>query len=160
VWWAEARKTHAPQRDRLIRALDRMFALAWPERLDRFVVPGVSRVDADGRWARLNAGERGIIAEGPLFPLRDGHHRMTMRFRGRPGESPCRLRLELTRGMGDRQQLVMASEAASNAEGQASVEIALQESMTFGLRLRVFNLGGGDGEVLLHCECATAAPVV
>jgi hypothetical protein len=131
-----------------------MFASAWPERLNRFVVPGPTRIDADGRrWAMLNAGERGIIADGPLFPLRAGRSCLRFRVRGLSGSAPCAVRLDLTRGLGDRETPIASTTVACGDEGGvAEVEVVLTDEMTFGFRTRLYNVGGGAGEVLLACD--------
>lgn len=151
VWWAEARKRHAPRVAELDAVLARMFAAAWPERLNRFVVPGPVRDDASGRWARLGAGERGIVAEGPLFPLRRGRHTLRYRFRG-DGGAPCKVRLELTRGVGAQETSLASIAAESAGDGVLEAVVPLTDDMTFAFRTRLFNDGGGAGELLLDCR--------
>jgi SAM-dependent methyltransferase len=152
VWWAEARKSHPPQREALIRALTRLFALHWPERLNRFVVTGPTRVDADGRWLSIPSGACGLIAKGPVFPLRAGGSRLRFRVRGLDPSTPCGVRIELTRGEGNQELLAANSVACDGREASLEVEVALTDEVTFHLQVHIFATGGGAGEVLLNCE--------
>jgi SAM-dependent methyltransferase len=151
LWWAEAKKSHAPRQDALIDALDRLFASHWPERLNRFVTDGPTRVDAEGRWAPLITGERGLVADGPVFPLRAGRSRLRFRARGHDVMTPCRVRIDVTRGHGG--PYMLASKTIECAgDGLLELEVELSAEMTFHLQTQIFNAGGGPGEVLLACE--------
>jgi SAM-dependent methyltransferase len=153
LWWAEARKRREPRREELSRALARMFAASWPERLNRFIVPGPVRTDAEGRWALMIADTPGLIAEGPVFPLRAGRSRLRFRVRGDDRTRPCTVRLDLSRGLGDRQTLITsASVTCLDTSAFVEVVVDLAEEMTFGFRTRLWNTGDGPGEVLLNCE--------
>ncbi len=156
IWWAEARKRHAPRPAELSAALTRMFAAAWPERLDRFLVPGPTRVGPDGPWALVVAGARGLVAEGPLFPLRPGRSRLRFKVRGQPSAARCVVRLDLTRGAGDREVAVASATLACGDEvGMVEVDTRLTErDEPFGFRTRLWNIGEGGGEVRLRCEHA------
>jgi SAM-dependent methyltransferase len=154
LWWAEARKCHAPRREGLSRALARMFASAWPERLNRFLVPGPTRVDPDGRWALVAPGARGLVAEGPLFPLRTGRSRLRFHVRGQARATPCVVRLDLSRGTGDRETAIASSTVACADEARI-VEVGTrltERDEPFGFRARLWNVGDGAGEVQLSCE--------
>jgi SAM-dependent methyltransferase len=149
VWWAEARKRHAVDADALARAVGRIFSRAWPERLARFVTPLPVENHADARWAAWPAGYDGVAAEGPMFPLRPGRHRLSVRVRSHDAGVPARAGVVLTVGGGHAERsLAETSTTAPTSGVDVAVEVDLA-AVTFGLRLRVMAECGGAGSVRL-----------
>lgn len=149
VWWAEARRRHGLDADALARAVERVFASAWPERLARFVTRLPVESHADGRWASWPAGHDGVAAEGPMFPLRPGRHRLSIRVRSHDARVPTKVGVVLTVGGGDAERtLAETSITAPTAGVDVAVEVDLA-AVTFGLRLRVKTEWGGAGSVRL-----------
>jgi SAM-dependent methyltransferase len=154
VWWAEARKRRAPDAARVRTLLDAIFDTAWPERLDRFVVPGPSVTDARGRWASLPAGASVLLAEGPLFPLRAGRHLLHVHVRPVVTGVPTGVRVVVTQGTGPQARVVTETQVDAVTDEQV-VELGWTvDATTFGFRVRYWSTGAGAGEVLVRGDVA------
>lgn len=150
VWWAEARKRRTPDGTRVRAYLDAIFDAAWPERLDRFIVPGPSVTDARGRWALLPAGTAVLVAEGPLFPLRAGSYLLHVRFRPVVTGVPTGLRVVVTQGTGPQERIVSEAQVDAVLHEEA-IDLGWSvDATTFGFRVRYWSTGGGAGEVLVR----------
>jgi hypothetical protein len=152
VWWAEARKTHAPRPEALIAAIDHLFARHWPERLSRFVARTPTRIEGDVTWARIQPAARELIARGPMFPLPAGRSSLRFLVRGEDDATPCCLRLELTRGPEAAEPVVSRTVTCGAAETMVELDVALTDEITFHLQTHLVNAGGGGGEVRLACD--------
>lgn len=155
LWWAEARKQRPPRAAALRTALERVFAAAWPERLNRFVVATTIDRDAQGAWAAVPAGSTMLVAEGPLFPLPAGRHRIRVGLRPAPGARSTSVRLVVTQGEGTRERPVAtATSDASSPDAVVETHVEVP-AMTFGFRVRLSGNGSGAGQVRLSVDLRT-----
>jgi hypothetical protein len=77
VWWAEARKsTRKPDAVRLGSRVREIYAVAWPERLQRFSTH-IGTKSPDGTRISVPAGTSGALMFGPYMPLRAGSYSVT-----------------------------------------------------------------------------------
>jgi SAM-dependent methyltransferase len=152
VWWAEARKRHAPRPEALLAALDLLFTQHWPERLNRFTASVTTRQDADGRRACVEGLMSGLVATGPMFPLRAGRSRLRLRARSLDRTTPCLIRVEVTRGADGAELLASTVATLPARETPLDLEVVRTDDITFHVQMKIFALGGGPGEVLLECE--------
>jgi hypothetical protein len=79
IWWIEARRSlRLPDAAALQAEMSRIFAIAWPERIQRFAV-GCGNIEhgADGEWVTCNPDQSGALIYGPYLPLRAGRYAVT-----------------------------------------------------------------------------------
>jgi SAM-dependent methyltransferase len=83
IWWLEARRTErAPDADALRRRHAAIFAVAWPERCQRFVsAVGERQQDGSRRIVSAAAGTSGHLLGGPYMPFAAGRYDVTFSLR-------------------------------------------------------------------------------
>jgi len=79
IWWIEARRSSRPPDAVALRTeMSRIFATAWPERLQRFLVGcGTIEHSAGAEWVRCAPGQSGAVIYGPYCPLPAGRYSVT-----------------------------------------------------------------------------------
>lgn len=92
IWWIEARRSdRKPDPEALQAEMTRIFDIAWPERIQRFV-SGCGQVEKrpDGEWIVCRAGQPGPALYGPYMPLHPGRYEVTftISFEGNNGSAP------------------------------------------------------------------------
>lgn len=146
LWWVEARRNTTPPDLPAIRArIDEIFAAAWPERVQRLIVPAALQVtrSEDGDWIEVPAGHGGMVMFGPYMPLRAGSYRVGFTL-----AAPADARFDVVAEDG---RTVLATGATGGA-ATASLEFSL-ERLHFGVQ---FRCTGGAGPFRLRRGVALA----
>jgi SAM-dependent methyltransferase len=79
IWWVEARRSARQPDAEAVRAeMAAIFAKAWPERVQRFLVgAGKAEQRAGDEWVACSKEQPGAAIFGPYFPLRAGRYAVT-----------------------------------------------------------------------------------
>jgi Methyltransferase domain len=148
IWWIEARKRdRPPEIERLRRRVGEIFALAWPERVNRLKTAIGSEITVDGTAWFDSHGRGGALMFGPYLPLRKGHYSVTFELSLVGPTSPadrCAAICEVISGDGSqvaaRREIRVAALSA-----QPVLPVTLDFSLgatTFAIQFRVIALAG------------------
>lgn len=151
LWWLEGRRLDkAPDEDAIRRAIDDIFAKAWPERTQRLVVPSQWKIDdrTDGAWVRVPTGSDGIVFFGPYMPLRAGTHRVIFDIEMTPEAQAPVARFEVTSGMDAK---IVASREALPGEKKIEIDFEIPE-LVFGGQFRCISFGRSAFSVHRHVD--------
>jgi SAM-dependent methyltransferase len=149
IWWIESRRTdRKPDREAVGKDLSAIYAVAWPERIQRLVVmPGFrSEHRADGEWIIVPPAHDGLVFYGPYMPLRAGSHRITFEFEPDSSATAAFARCEVVIG-----QEARILDQCEVLPGQTHVifEVRMQE-LSFGAQFRCIGLGHTGFAVRRH----------
>lgn len=140
LWWIEARRSYRPPDAAAIRQqVDLIFQQAWPERMNRMVLPAERRTEqrADGEWVISEAGQGGTVVFGPYAPLPAGRYSVEFSFDA-PGRAvePCAV-CDIVWGHDG--ALIQRQELAP---GQTSLRMEFSlDQLHFGVQFRCFSQG-------------------
>ncbi|WP_141710827.1 methyltransferase domain-containing protein [Paraburkholderia nodosa] len=149
LWWIESRRTERkPDREALRKFLHSIYAIAWPERIQRLVL-GPSLVTerrSDGEWISVPPGYDGVVFFGPYMPLRRGRHRITFEFEPDPSATAAFARCDVAIGP---EGTVIAERETMPGQTQTVLEVEIQE-LTFGGQFRCYATGRAAFAVRRH----------
>jgi SAM-dependent methyltransferase len=149
IWWMESRRTERkPDREDLRKLLASIFAVAWPERIQRLVVlPGFeTQQKADGEWIVVPRAHDGLVFYGPYMPLRAGCHRITFEFEPDPTATATFARCDVA--VGPEARILEQREVLPN-ETHVTFEVEVSE-LTFGAQFRCISIGRSGFSVRRH----------
>lgn len=154
LWWLEARRTaDAPRTAEIGRRMDEIFAAAWPERVQRLIVPGhATEARADGEWVLCPPGHGGTVFYGPYMPLRAGRYRCSFRLDPDPAADAPYAVCEAVAGTEAR---VLARCEVGPGQREAVLDFAL-DALQFGMQFRCAGLGRAGFSVLRRIELEEA----
>lgn len=154
IWWLEARKSaRKPDRKALTDEVNRIFALAWPERSTRFLSLVGHRVSRGQKQAIVvDEKTQGAMVYGPYMPLKAGKHtaefQITITSSVGGDETPA-VRCDI---MGDKERIIAVREFSAkdmrDLGGIVRLDFTLPE-LEFGIQARCFALGNAAVECLL-----------
>ncbi len=146
-WWMEARKSNRiPNADRLRERVTQIYAIAWPERLNRLqTVIGRERIRNGERWLD-SEGRAGALVYGPYAPLLAGQFRLAMAlvFEQRPREGSAPTVVQVSAG-NEARVLARHEIAASSVIPGEPVAVSLDFEVTettFGVQFVVVGVEG------------------
>ncbi len=148
LWWVEAQRNGAaPDAAALHARIAAIFAAAWPERVQRLVVPrGLAVTKSDGAdWIEVPAGHGGMVMFGPYMPLRAGDYRATFTLAA-PGEANFDVVAE--------DGATLLASGATGGAATATLAFSL-ERLHFGVQ---FRCTGGRGPFRLRRGIALDEP--
>jgi SAM-dependent methyltransferase len=141
IWWIESRRTgREPDREGLVRALNEIYAIAWPERTQRLITgPGlVTEHRADGKWIMVPQGYDGVVFYGPYMPLRPGRYRVTFEFDESSAATSSFARCDIVVEPGAK---VISEGKILPGQTRLSFEIGIR-NLAFGAQFRCYATGG------------------
>lgn len=149
IWWMESRRTgRKPDREALRELLSNIYAIAWPERIQRLVVlPGFKTEQrADGEWIVVPSTHDGLVFYGPSMPLRAGRHRITFEFEPDPAATAAFARCDVV--VGPEARVLDQSEVLPN-QTHITFDVEISE-LTFGAQFRCISIGRSGFAVRRH----------
>jgi SAM-dependent methyltransferase len=152
IWWMEGRRNDSPPDRRALRAaMNSVFSIAWPERIQRVIShEALTRTAIQSEWIHVPAGWVGVAMFGPYMPLRAGRYTVSLDLEpavdARDGYATC----DVVWGTACTQPASIQAPAAAR---QISLSFSLSE-IRFGLQFRCIANGGASYHVrrgvLLH----------
>ena len=142
LWWLEGRRNgRPPDRAGIDALLAEAYREAWPERIQRLVVPAGRRLEsrADGDWVVMPPGEGGVAMFGPNMPLRAGRHRVSFDIAPDPASSGVLGFVDLCVGP---EPTILQRRDITAGDRRITLEIELP-SLAFGGQFRCFSSAGG-----------------
>lgn len=155
IWWMEGRRTERkPDREALRKFISNIYAVAWPERIQRLVVPQEFKTEqrADGEWIIVPPKHDGLVFYGPNMPLRAGHHRIAFEFEPDPAATAAFARCDVV--VGPEARVLNQSEVLPN-QTHITFEIEIPE-LTFGAQFRCISIGRSGFAVRRHVTLVEA----
>ncbi|OLL30302.1 hypothetical protein BTH42_17690 [Burkholderia sp. SRS-W-2-2016] len=148
IWWIESRCTaREPDREAIRAYLSTIYAVAWPERIQRLiVVSGAAEHRADGEWLIVPPAHEGLVFYGPYMPLRAGSYRITFEFNPDPSADTAFARCDVIVGHEAR-----VLDQCEVLPGQTHVTFEVQiQKLEFGAQFRCISLGRSGFAVRRH----------
>jgi SAM-dependent methyltransferase len=140
LWWLEAvRSDRLPEKAELGKEMQRIFAEAWPERIQRLAM-GVGHVEhcGDADWVVCSRGQGGAMIYGPGLPLRPGCYQVTFIVAAADAASADAVILECEVYVSALEKaLVRRQLTAGDVVGETAVTLDFTiDQLTFGLQFR------------------------
>lgn len=142
LWWLEGvRAARPPDRPAIEALLAEAYRAAWPERIQRLVVPAGRRIETrDGAdWIVMAPGETGVAFFGPYMPLRAGRHRIAFDIAADPATRGAFAVCDVCAGA---DATVLQSREVTPGMREAVLEIEL-DALAFGGQFRCISTRGG-----------------
>ena len=151
IWWIESRRTERePDPEALRKSLSAIYAVAWPERIQRVIVwPSLATEHrADGEWIVVTPTHDKVVFFGPYMPLRAGRYRIGFEFQSDPSAKESFARCDVVVGS---EAKVLAQCEVLPGQTQVALEVEIHE-LVFGAQFRCIGMGRSAFAVRRHLE--------
>jgi hypothetical protein len=141
IWWIEGRRTNiAPQRQAVEKMLQDLYRTHWPKRIQRLVASPNRQLEHrdGGHWVIAQAGEAGLVFNGPAVPLRAGRYRCTFKLKADSKADESYAVCEIVAGIEELETLARCEVAADQTA--ATLDFTL-DKLRFGIQFRCSSLG-------------------